>query len=403
MIISFIKVYGINVYLGVGFEMRIVNVSTDIKRANRVKLMKYLLDNGGASRQELVQALELSSPTVIQIIKELAERGLITEVGEYNSTGGRKAKALGVTKGMYFAVGAEITKHHLQLVLVDMNHEVLAAERIRYPYQDVTSYYVGIGNYIQQFLQKNGISEENGNTGRVLGVGVSIPGTINTDDKVIWRSITLNITDNTSTSRFTQYIPYRTFCAQNSENAAFAEAKHYKSKNMVCLFLNDAVSGAAYLDHKVYTGDRNKGTIPGHMILVPGGRQCYCGKKGCVNTYCSALTLRRSPDTPLEDFFEAMNNGNEENARIWDEYLDYLAIAVSNLRICFECDVLLGGSVSEYVKQYRAEFDERLMRNSIFEEDTAYIHFGKYKREVFAIGAAFVMIEKSIESSDLLG
>lgn len=383
--------------------MRTVNVNADVKHANRVKLMKYLLDNGSASRQELVQALELSSPTVIQIIKELAERGLITEVGEYSSTGGRKAKALGVAKGLYFAVGAEITKHHLQLVLVDMNHDVIAAERLRYPYKDVTSYYVGIGTYVQQFLEKNGISEENGNTDSILGVGLSIPGTIDADAGVIWRSITLNITANINTSRFTQYIPYKTFCAQNAENGTFAEAKNIKSKNVACLFLNDAVGGATYLDDKVYTGDRNKVSMPGHMILVPGGRRCYCGKKGCLNAYCSALTLRRSPDTPLENFFKEMHDGNEENARIWDEYLDFLAIAVSNLRICFESDVLLGGSVSEYVKQYRAEFDERLMRNSIFEDDTSYIRFGKYKREVFAIGAAFVMIEKTIETSDLLG
>ena len=97
-----------------------------------------------------------------------------------------------------------------------------------------------------------------------------------------------------------------------------------------------------------------------------------------------------------------MDNGNEENARIWDEYLDFLAVAVSNLRMCYECDVLLGGSVSEYVKRYRAEFDDRLMSNSIFEDGTDYLHFGKYKREVFAIGAAFVMIDKCIESSELL-
>ena len=382
--------------------MRAVNVNADIKFANRAKLMKYLLDNGSASRQELTQALELSSPTVIQIIKELTERGLITEVGEYNSTGGRKAKTLGVTKGLYFSVGVEVTKHSLQMVLVDMNHDVLATERIRYPYQDVTAYYVGIGNHVQQFLAKNGISEEKGNTDSVLGVGLSIPGTINSSDGVIWRSITLSITSNMNTSRFTQFIPYETHCAQNAENAAFAEAKNKRSESMVCLFLNDTVSGAAYLGGRIYTGDRNKSSMPGHMILVPGGRRCYCGKKGCVNAYCSALTLRRSPDVPLESFFKDMDNGNEENARIWDEYLDFLAVAVSNLRMCYECDVLLGGSVSEYVKRYRAEFDDRLMSNSIFEDGTDYLHFGKYKREVFAIGAAFVMIDKCIESSELL-
>lgn len=382
--------------------MRAVSGNADIKRVNRGKILKYLLDNGSASRQELVQNLELSLPTVIQIVKELMERGLVTEVGEYNSTGGRKAKVLGVSKGLYFAVGAEITKHSLQLVLVDMNHDVLDAQRFRYPYEDTTAYYIGIGERVSRFLARNGISEEKGNTDCVLGVGFSIPGQIDMDNSIIQRSLILNISSGISAAKFTQYIPYDTVCAQNADNGALAEAKNSKCKNLVSLFLNDTIGGGVYLDNKIYIGDGNKGALVGHMVLVAGGRRCYCGKRGCINAYCSALVLRRSPDVSLDSFFEELKEGSDEHARIWDEYLAYLAAGVANLRMAFECDVLLGGDVSKYVQEYRSIFEERVLENCIFENDASFLRFGKYKREVFAIGAAFLMIEKSIETSILL-
>lgn len=381
--------------------MRTIGGNMDLKHTNRMKILKYLLDNGSASRQELVQQLGISFPTVIQSVKDLMERGFVVEVGEYNSTGGRKAKILGVAKGLYFSVGAEITKHSLQLVLVDMNHDVVDSQRFRYPFEDTTAYYTGIGERVCAFLENNGISKEHGNTDRILGVGFSLPGLISKEG-IIQRSLILNISSAISTTRITQYIPYDTVCAQNSDNATLAEAKRCKSKNVVSFFLNDTVGGGAFLDNKMYVGDGNKGALIGHMVLVPGGRRCYCGKRGCLNAYCSALALRRLPDMPLSEFFHELRTGNDEYARIWDEYLNYLAVAVANIRMTFECDVLLGGDVSEYVQEYRTAFEGMVLENCVFEDDTSFLRFGKYKQDVFAVGAAFLMIDKSIEASDLL-
>ena len=41
----------------------------------------------------------------------------------------------------------------------------------------------------------------------------------------------------------------------------------------------------------------------GHMVIHPEGRKCYCGKKGCVDAYCSALRLADMEDGILEKFF----------------------------------------------------------------------------------------------------
>ncbi len=58
-------------------------------------------------------------------------------------------------------------------------------------------------------------------------------------------------------------------------------------------------------------------------------------KKGCLDAYCSALRLADLTEGKLEIFFEKLEEGNAEYEKIWDEYLDNLAIAVDNLRMCF--------------------------------------------------------------------
>ena len=81
------------------------------------------------------------------------------------------------------------------------------------------------------------------------------------------------------------------------------------------------------------------------MIIVPNGKKCYCGKRGCLDSYCSARTLKRGGEETLEQFFDDLKKGVPENKRIWDTYLEYLALAVANLRMAYDCDIILGGNI----------------------------------------------------------
>ena len=64
-------------------------------------------------------------------MKELLERGIIVESGEYESTGGRKAKALSVNAGLKYAAGIDITANHISYVVIDLTGELIEKERIR--------------------------------------------------------------------------------------------------------------------------------------------------------------------------------------------------------------------------------------------------------------------------------
>ena len=130
------------------------------------------------------------------------------------------------------------------------------------------------------------------------------------------------------------------------------------------------------------------------MIVVPGGRKCYCGKRGCLDSYCSAKALRRDEsDRSLSGFFEDLENGDPACVKRWDMYLDYLAVVVSNLRMALDCDIVLGGQVGGYMEGHMRSFSDKIREYNNFEVDTSYISLGKSKWECAPIGAARMMID----------
>ena len=49
------------------------------------------------------------------------------------------------------------------------------------------------------------------------------------------------------------------------------------------------------------------------MILVPGGRKCYCGKSGCADAYCAASVLTQDNRQSLDAFMEKIESGDEKS------------------------------------------------------------------------------------------
>ena len=59
-------------------------------------------------------------------------------------------------------------------------------------------------------------------------------------------------------------------------------------KDAVYLSIGKRLGGALIIDRKIQTGTTGKTGIFEHMTLVPNGRTCYCGRKGCADIYCSS-------------------------------------------------------------------------------------------------------------------
>ena len=129
------------------------------------------------------------------------------------------------------------------------------------------------------------------------------------------------------------------------------------------------------------------------MTLVPGGNRCWCGKAGCLDAYCSAKRLSDQAEGSLSAFFEGLQAGEPEKREVWREYLEHLAVALNNLHTCFDCDVIVGGSVGGYLKDFGELLRALLAERNPFGPDASYLKDCTLSEEAPAIGAALALVE----------
>ena len=139
-----------------------------------------------------------------------------------------------------------------------------------------------------------------------------------------------------------------------------------------------------------------------HIILYPNGKECWCGKRGCVDSYCSSNSLVLRSGESLEQFFEGVRNGKERNVNIWREYKEDLALVIDNLRMMVCCDVLIGGVLEKYMTdQDFQEIIDRIESITTFKTIPPRFYRGHYGEKAAVNGAALTYIIKWLGSEQL--
>lgn len=383
--------------------------NSEVKRLNRNRVFRYINNRDETSMPEISSALDISTPTVLTIVNELKEEGVVEEVGELESTGGRKAKAIASIKDNKYAIGLDITKNHVGIIYTDLSQQVLKHERVYRPFENTKKYFLELNKFVGDFISENDIPKE-----KMIGIGISVPGIVDQERKIITHSHALDIY-HVPCEDWEEYMPYPCEFLNDANAAALAERIRCGDKSsMVYLSLSNTVGGAIMFRsagtsyepegasdagvRNMYVGDEWRSAEFGHMVIHPGGERCYCGKEGCLDAYCSALKLADMENGKLESFFEQMEAGNKAYMQIWKRYLEDLAIAVDNLRMCFDCEVVLGGYVGSHIGPYIPEFRKLVAKKNIYSDNGAFVRACKYQKAASAFGAAVYQMEKYIST-----
>lgn len=363
----------------------------EVKKKNRNRVFRYICKHGTVSNPDISYHMKMSLPTVTQITKELIERGFIEETGELQSTGGRRAKALSVVVNVKQAVGLDITKNHISFVLTNLTGEILKHVRIFLPYAHEAAYYRRVNEELECFLEESNVDRK-----RILGIGISFPGIIDLDRQLITYSHILGVKmiSFDSVSSFFDY----PCCFLNDANAgAYAEGiRSDERERFFYLSLSNTVGGAIFDHNGLVQGNHFRCGEVGHMTVIPDGRLCYCGKKGCLDAYCSATILSDAAGGKLEKFFELLERKEHRAEEIWDAYTGYLAVALNNIRMLLDCDIILGGYVGSYVEPCLPDIWKKVSERNTFTEDRQFVNSCRYKVGAAALGAALEVIENFV-------
>lgn len=355
-------------------------MSMDKRNLTRGRIINYILNHSITSKAELAKELNLSMPTVLTNVNELIEKGIIVELGEYESTGGRKAKSIGINKSYTRAMGMIITANHLEMVLVNLGYEIEKMKRVRLKFLPEMSYCAEVADQVKQFLNEYSSEEE------MLGIGVAIPGIIDQKERIVIKSHALKI-ENYSLSFLEQALGMPVYF-ENDANAAMLAENPQKYQNAIYLSLNHTLGGAFCIDGQLFRGQNQKSGEFGHMILVPDGRKCYCGKVGCADAYCAASVLTDDNRISLDAFMEQVRSGDKSANAKWETYLDHLAILISNLRMAYDMDIILGGDVGGVLTDHMIPLGQKVMAYNGFDHDVSYLKKCSYEKEASAVGVA---------------
>ncbi len=206
---------------------------------------------------------------------------------------------------------------------------------------------------------------------KVEAIGVGAPGTVDSESGTViswtnfgWRNVPLG----ESLSKLTGKPVY---VLNDANAAALGEAKFGVGRgyrDSILLTLGTGVGGGIMLGGKLFEGYKGAGAEVGHMVIRQGGRQCSCGRRGCLETYTSTRALvaaaleemKKRPESLLNQiakerkeidgktFFLALKGGDESAKRIFADYIAALGEGILNLVNLFRPQaILIGGGISE--------------------------------------------------------
>ena len=140
------------------------------------------------------------------------------------------------------------------------------------------------------------------------------------------------------------------------------------------VIIGTGVGGGLVINNKIVNGFNNIAGEWGHNQMPQGSNdkwnrhKCYCGKKGCIETYLSGPGFSKhfseihGENLDAKKIQENANNGDEKSLNFVFQYLDYLARGLSQvINIVDPGAVVLGGGVSN-MKQIYGNINSMLKR-----------------------------------------
>ena len=253
--------------------------------------------------------------------------------------------------------GINIGSSEIRIGLVGDRNELIAKKK--YPVDLAKTPREIIAETAQNTLEL--LAENEVPLDQCIGVGVGVPGTIDRREGRVIYSNNLRWEDVPLASWLGKAIPCPVRIANDADCAALGESAAGAGRDVsdvVMFTLGNGVGGGIILKGEIFEGGIMGGSEVGHQVIRVNGRQCSCGRKGCLEAYVSMPALLRSAQqvsgcvlTPAQIFGKAAE-GNVEMQEVVEQYTLMLGQGIVNIVNMFRPQmIILGGLLSDITDQ----------------------------------------------------
>src|SRR6187431_2876185 len=253
-----------------------------IRDINRQIVLNYVREREPISRAEIARETELQRSTISAIVEDLKTEGLVEEVGEGESTGGRRPTLLKLRAAGPIALGVSITPTCTTIATSDLAGRVIDQEEFLTDGDKTLGQMIDV---VQAFTERY--------KGSIEGVGVSLPGLVDPSTGTalyipyfLWRD--LPISEMISNAAGVPVV------IDNDANAValaelwFGRPEVNDARDFILVLVAEGVGTGIIFDGQVYRGQQGAAGEFGHMVIGTNAPvPCSCGNRDCWEAFSS--------------------------------------------------------------------------------------------------------------------
>ncbi len=308
-------------------------------------IINHFIANGNDTIAELSKELDLSVPTVTKFIGELMDQGLICEYGKMQTTGGRYPNVYGLNPDSVYFVGVDMTRHHLNIALMDFKGDIVQSQLgIPFIYENTSEAFDTLCNHIQNFIDQTGELKE-----KIYSINLNISGRVNPESGYSYSSFYFS--EQPVTEILSAKLDFKV--GIDNDTRAMAYGEYMKGvvegeKQVIFVNISWGLGIAIIIDGKLYYGKSGFSGEFGHFPAFDNEILCHCGKKGCLETETAGVAIHRM-------ILERINNGESSILTEKVKDLNHLTLTdiinATNMEdpLCIEIVEQVGYKLGKYI------------------------------------------------------
>jgi predicted NBD/HSP70 family sugar kinase len=381
-------------------------------------VLRLIWEEQRISRADIAMRAGLSRSTVSEIVSEILPLGLIAEVGEGPSSGGRRPIVLEFQDDVCVALGVEMGGSHVAVALTNLRGKVLAWESREHP---VRSDPAGTRKIIAA-LCKSCLATPAAAGRPLVGIGVAVPSPMDPSHPDRLSTVVLPAwEERLGLDDLSKKYGVPLLVDNDANLGALAEQwweMGRDASNLAYIKVATGIGSGFIIDGEIYRGATGVAGEIGHISIDPQGELCICGLRGCLATLIGGQALAvhatellaefprsslTEKEITLHNIEDAALEGDPLALRVVREAAEHLGTAIAGLlNLLNPAVVILGGDFAQLGELVLAPLRERVRSNTLVNSvAAAEIRFSKLGPQSVAVGAATLVLKSALDDSGL--
>ncbi|TNG94056.1 ROK family protein [Pasteurellaceae bacterium USgator11] len=274
-------------------QIQIVNVDF-VKQANGALVYRLIDQLGPISRIQVSEMSGLAAASVTKITRNLLRLGLIKEVAQQQSTGGRRATSIVAERQNFVCLLIRLGRTSVTIAAMNLATEVLFKRKYQLQTEQTVEQ---LEQYLLQHIRRS-LSELQQNDYQIIACGITVPGFVDQKSNTIRFMPQLNLQKPWKLAEsIQQLIQLPVFIGHDVRALALAESyfgKTRETSDSLLLRIHRGVAAGIILNRELFSGSKNNLGEIGHTQVDPLGKRCKCGNFGCLETLVSNQAIEDS-------------------------------------------------------------------------------------------------------------